>query len=159
MHSLLCPLLSFLLLAQLASALRFDLPAVSGHSAKNERCIRNFVLKDQLVVVTAIVDGVKGDGQMVNMHVCFLYTPLGILVVLGQSLRNRIGLGLMLMGANGLNRSKMPWVTTTAVRRMSRVKLARRSPLRQISPLTCALRTSLFRTVRSPPLVSQHKQC
>lgn len=29
------------------------------------------MLKDQLVVVTAIVDGNRGDGQMVNMHVCF----------------------------------------------------------------------------------------
>lgn len=155
MHSLLHPLLSFLLLAQLTSALRFDLPAVSGHSAKNERCIRNFVLKDQLVVVTAIVDGVKGDGQMVNMHVCFL-SIWGF--VLGQSLRNGIGLGLVLTGANGLNRSKMPWVTITAVRRMSRVKLVRRLPLQRISPLTCALRTNLFRTVRSPPPFSQHKQ-
>lgn len=50
-------------------ALRFELPAHSGHSAKNERCIRNFVTKDTLVVVTAIVSGSRGDGQMVNMHV------------------------------------------------------------------------------------------
>lgn len=71
LETLLRPLLSLLLLSQLSLALRFDLPAVSGHSSKNERCIRNFVLKDQLVVVTAIVDGNRGDGQMVNMHVCF----------------------------------------------------------------------------------------
>lgn len=77
LKSLLRPLLSLLILAQLTSALRFDLPAVSGHSSKNERCIRNFVLKDQLVVVTAIVDGNKGDGQMVNMHVCFSRTFSG----------------------------------------------------------------------------------
>jgi hypothetical protein len=57
----------FLLLVQLSSALKFDLHANSGH---NERCIRNFVFKDQLVVVTAIVSGQKGDGQVVNMHVC-----------------------------------------------------------------------------------------
>ncbi|KAL6252387.1 vesicle coat component [Rhinocladiella similis] len=50
-------------------ALRFELPAHSGHSAKNERCIRNFVTKDTLVVVTAIVSGSRGDGQMVNMHI------------------------------------------------------------------------------------------
>lgn len=64
------PLLALVFVAQLASALRFDLQAASGHSSKNERCIRNFVLQDQLVVVTAIVDGNKGDGQVVNMHVC-----------------------------------------------------------------------------------------
>ncbi|KAJ5777881.1 Endoplasmic reticulum vesicle protein 25 [Penicillium odoratum] len=57
----------FLLVVQLASALKFDLPATSG-SGKNERCIRNFISKDQLVVVTAIVSGSKGDGQRVNMH-------------------------------------------------------------------------------------------
>ncbi|GIK03061.1 vesicle coat component [Aspergillus viridinutans] len=56
----------FLLLVQLSSALKFDLHASSGH---NERCIRNFVFKDQLVVVTAIVSGQKGDGQVVNMHI------------------------------------------------------------------------------------------
>ncbi|CEO60007.1 Putative Protein ERV25 [Penicillium brasilianum] len=56
----------FLLVVQLACALKFDLPANSG---KNERCIRNFVSKDQLVVVTAIVSGQKGDGQKVNMHI------------------------------------------------------------------------------------------
>ncbi|KAE8348906.1 WD40 repeat-like protein [Aspergillus coremiiformis] len=58
--------LLFLCLVQFSAALRFDLSAVSG---KNERCIRNFVFKDQLVVVTAIVGGQKGDGQKVNMHI------------------------------------------------------------------------------------------
>ena len=58
--------LTLLLLVQLSSALKFDLFA---SSSKNERCIRNFVMKDQLVVVTAIVDGQKGDGMVVNMHV------------------------------------------------------------------------------------------
>ena len=57
--------LLFLLFVQLSAALKFDIVA-----GKGERCIRNFVLKDQLVVVTAIVDGQRGDGQMVNMHVC-----------------------------------------------------------------------------------------
>ena len=62
--------LTLLLLSiNLVSALKFDLVASSG---KNERCIRNFVAKDQLVVVTAIVSGQKGDGQVVNMHVCIL---------------------------------------------------------------------------------------
>lgn len=61
----------FLLVAQLASALKFDLAATSGGT---ERCIRNFVSKDQLVVVTAIVSGQKGDGQKVNMHVCTTFS-------------------------------------------------------------------------------------
>ena len=50
-------------------ALKFDLQAHPGHSPKHERCIRNFVAKDTLVVVTATVSGQKGDGQTVNMHV------------------------------------------------------------------------------------------
>lgn len=58
-----------LVLVQLSSALRFDLPAASGHGGKNERCIRNFVSNSQLVVVTANVEGERGGGQVVNMHV------------------------------------------------------------------------------------------
>lgn len=56
----------FLLVVQIASALKFDLHSTSSGT---ERCIRNFVAKDQLVVVTAIVGGTKGDGQRVDMHV------------------------------------------------------------------------------------------
>ena len=60
----------FLILPIISSALKFDLHAVHAHeAAKHERCIRNFVAKDQLVVVTAILDGYRGDGQAVNMHV------------------------------------------------------------------------------------------
>ncbi|PGH09112.1 endoplasmic reticulum vesicle protein 25 [Blastomyces parvus] len=64
---LLRPLMLLLLLCitQLSTALKFDLPANSNQ----EKCIRNFVNKDQLVVVTAIVGGHKGDGQVVNMHI------------------------------------------------------------------------------------------
>jgi hypothetical protein len=63
--------LSLLLLVSLASALKFDIVAHPGHeSKKHERCIRNFVAKDQLVVVTAIIDGNKDDGQELNIHVC-----------------------------------------------------------------------------------------
>jgi hypothetical protein len=62
--------LLFLVLLPLASALKFDMAAHHGHeSASKERCIRNFVAKDQLVVVTANVDGFRGDGQQLNMHV------------------------------------------------------------------------------------------
>ncbi|KAJ4339337.1 vesicle coat component [Didymella glomerata] len=57
-------------IAPLAAALKFDLHPVSPHdAAKYERCIRNFVAKDQLVVVTAILDGYRGDGQKVDMHI------------------------------------------------------------------------------------------
>lgn len=62
-------LLFFSVLFPLSWALKFDLHAHTGHSSKYERCIRNFVAKDTLVVVTATVGGQKGDGQMVNMHV------------------------------------------------------------------------------------------
>ena len=54
----------------LASALKFDVQAHPGHeSASKERCVRNFVTKDQLVVVTATVSGSRGDGQTLNIHV------------------------------------------------------------------------------------------
>ncbi|KAL9582490.1 MAG: hypothetical protein Q9212_003262 [Teloschistes hypoglaucus] len=52
-----------------SSALKFDIQAHTGHGNKYERCIRNFVAKDTLVLVTAIVSGQKGDGQMVSMHI------------------------------------------------------------------------------------------
>ncbi|KAK5164802.1 vesicle coat component [Saxophila tyrrhenica] len=58
------------LLLPLTTALKFDMQAHPGHeSASKERCIRNFVAKDQLVVVTATVSGNRGDGQTLNMHI------------------------------------------------------------------------------------------
>lgn len=64
--------LAFLL--PLVSALKFDLQAHPGHeSASKERCIRNFVAKNQLVVVTTTVSGNRGDGMIVNMHVSILF--------------------------------------------------------------------------------------
>ncbi|CAN8106285.1 unnamed protein product [Discula destructiva] len=63
----LCSLALFLTCAQ---ALKFDLLATShNHDAKKERCIRNFIAKDTLVVVTAIVSGTRDDGMRVNMHI------------------------------------------------------------------------------------------
>ncbi|KAI5859750.1 emp24/gp25L/p24 family/GOLD-domain-containing protein [Durotheca rogersii] len=50
-------------------ALKFDLQARSQSDKKTERCVRNFVAKDTLVVVTATVSGSKGDGMVVNMHI------------------------------------------------------------------------------------------
>ncbi|KAJ9624820.1 vesicle coat component [Taxawa tesnikishii (nom. ined.)] len=67
--SWLIQLLLFALLP-LTLALKFDIQAHPGaESAKHERCIRNFVAKDQLVVVTVTVSGARGDGQMLNMHI------------------------------------------------------------------------------------------
>ncbi|KAM0804894.1 putative endosomal cargo receptor [Usnea florida] len=63
-QSLLYALISLALLP-FSWALKFDLAAHTGR----ERCIRNFVARDTLVLVTAIVDGQKGDGQQVNMHI------------------------------------------------------------------------------------------
>lgn len=59
-----------LLAIPLTSALKFEIHAVQAHdAARYERCVRNFVAKEQLVVVTAIVSGNRGDGQTLNMHV------------------------------------------------------------------------------------------
>ncbi|KAL2157385.1 hypothetical protein VTH06DRAFT_6203 [Thermothelomyces fergusii] len=58
-----------LLLAVGSEALKFDIQAGSGSDKHSRRCIRNFVSKDTLVVVTAIVDGHKGDGMQLNMHI------------------------------------------------------------------------------------------
>lgn len=62
----LCGLLFFIAVAE---SLKFDLQAYHHHEKKSERCIRNFVSKDTLVVVTATIGGSKGDGMTVNMHV------------------------------------------------------------------------------------------
>ena len=70
--SLLSKVVLFFIVLPLSLALKFDLAAHTGHNSKYERCIRNFVSKDTLVLVTAIIDGQKGDGQMVNMHVSLL---------------------------------------------------------------------------------------
>jgi hypothetical protein len=57
-------LCSAVLLISTVNALKFELAADS-----RQRCIRNFVARDTLVVVTATVGGHKGDGQMVNMSI------------------------------------------------------------------------------------------
>lgn len=63
---LLCSVLFFITAVQ---ALKFDIEAYSRGDSKGRRCIRNFVAKDTLVVVTATVDGTKGDGMILDMHV------------------------------------------------------------------------------------------
>lgn len=65
--------LLLLALLPLSFALKFDIQAHPGaESASKERCIRNFVAKDQLVVVTATISGHRGDGQVLNLHVSAL---------------------------------------------------------------------------------------
>ena len=74
----------------LVSALKFDIQAhPGGESAKQERCVRNFVAKDQLVVVTATVSGQKGDGQTLNMHVSLTNYKRAICVALQSNTMNR----------------------------------------------------------------------
>lgn len=68
-QSLLYSLYSLLLLLACAEALKFDVQAYSRGDRKGERCIRNFVARDTLVVVTATIDGTKGDGMNLDMHV------------------------------------------------------------------------------------------
>ncbi|KAF8243177.1 hypothetical protein K440DRAFT_614054 [Wilcoxina mikolae CBS 423.85] len=57
-----------LLFLSLASALKFDIAALPKNSHK-PRCIRNYVSKDTLVVVTVTASGQKGDGQTLNIHI------------------------------------------------------------------------------------------
>ncbi|KAG7106706.1 Endoplasmic reticulum vesicle protein 25 like [Verticillium longisporum] len=68
-RSLLHYVCSLLLLAVSAQALKFDLHATAPGASNRERCIRNFVAKETLVVVTATVGGYKGDGMTVNMRI------------------------------------------------------------------------------------------
>lgn len=71
MSSTMLPSLTVLLLCIFVSvsyALKFDLVAEPS-GRQQERCIRNFVNKDTLVVVTATIGGNRGDGQRVDMHV------------------------------------------------------------------------------------------
>ncbi|KAI0134167.1 emp24/gp25L/p24 family/GOLD-domain-containing protein [Xylariales sp. AK1849] len=59
-------LCSVLFLVSSISALKFDLQA---SRSSTERCIRNFVAKDTLVVVTSTIGGSKGDGMIVNIKI------------------------------------------------------------------------------------------
>jgi hypothetical protein len=52
-----------------SQALKFEIQAHHSHDHKPWRCIRNWIVKDVLVVVTATANGYKGDGMAVNMHV------------------------------------------------------------------------------------------
>ncbi|PNY29869.1 ERV25 protein [Tolypocladium capitatum] len=61
-------LCGLLLLACAADALKFELPA-HPESHNQKKCIQNFVGHGTLVVVTATVDGSKGDGMTVNIYI------------------------------------------------------------------------------------------
>jgi hypothetical protein len=62
------PLQALLFLPLLTEALRLELYA-QPQAYVTQRCIRNFVSADTLVVVTATLSGSKGDGQRVNIDV------------------------------------------------------------------------------------------
>lgn len=65
-----CVTLAWILaLASLTHALKFDIAAHTGSHSKYERCVRNFVGRETLVVVTATVSGDHNDGQSVSMRV------------------------------------------------------------------------------------------
>jgi len=76
--SLLRSLCSLLFVLACAEALKFDIEAKSANDNSRVRCIRNFVAKDTLVVVTATVDGYKGDGMKVDMHVSSMELQLDL---------------------------------------------------------------------------------
>lgn len=59
---------ALLALVAAADALKFDLIAKQKNTVV-PRCIRNYVGKDTLVVVTTTVSGSKSDGQRVDIHV------------------------------------------------------------------------------------------
>ena len=68
-RQLLVAIVFWFTIVPLTWSLKFDLQAHTGSPGKYPRCIRNFVSRETLVVVTATVSGSKGDGQMVNMLV------------------------------------------------------------------------------------------
>ncbi|KAI9644207.1 vesicle coat component [Ciborinia camelliae] len=67
--SFLQTLCGFFLILAVAEALKFDIDAHPRGDMHSERCIRNFVTKDTLVVVTATVDGSLSDGMQIDMHI------------------------------------------------------------------------------------------
>ncbi|KAH8811866.1 emp24/gp25L/p24 family/GOLD-domain-containing protein [Xylogone sp. PMI_703] len=67
--SLVFSICSLLLLLVCIDALKFDSEAFHKGDVKSKRCIRNFVGRDTLVVVTATVGGRKGDGMILDMQI------------------------------------------------------------------------------------------
>lgn len=124
---------SVLLFVSLAQALKFDLQAHAGHEQKPWRCIQNFVGKDTLVVVTAIISGQRGDGMTVNMHVgCQSHTRAHIPVQ--EELRDL----MMVLTGRFLRRSRTQSVTTTESQRTSLANSEPSSPRTPMPPSKCA---------------------
>ena len=141
-RSLLSTVLLSLLLLPFSLALKFDLAAHTGHNSKYERCIRNFVGKDTLVLVTAIVDGQKGDGQMVNMHV---------------SLPKATRPGATFANIVYWARSRMQWAMNMEDRKMLLGRLGWHSHPTPTPHSTSALRTSSLQEVCTSPSL-EHTQ-
>ncbi|PBP21940.1 ERV25 protein [Diplocarpon rosae] len=68
-QSILHALCSVLFFLSCVHALKFEIEAFPQGNPRAKRCIRNFVAKDTLVVVTSTVDGQKDDGMVLNMHI------------------------------------------------------------------------------------------
>ncbi|KAF8458167.1 emp24/gp25L/p24 family/GOLD-domain-containing protein [Terfezia claveryi] len=82
-------LLLLSILACLSAALKFEIQAQP--SGVRPRCIRNFVAKDTLVVVTATVSGTKGDGQRVNILEGHWWTIRNRELTAGLQIRDGLG--------------------------------------------------------------------
>ena len=82
---------AFLAFAAAADALRFDLIAKQKNTVV-PRCIRNYVGRDTLVVVTTTVSGKKNDGQRVDIHVRFIL--LAVLAGSADGVRRRLRIRL-----------------------------------------------------------------
>lgn len=60
-----------------SNALKFAVPArPAGSGQAFERCIRNFVHKDAMVVVNVKTNGQRGDGQVLNLRVGFSFIAI-----------------------------------------------------------------------------------
>lgn len=141
-------LCGLLLLASAASALKFELAAHAGaESQKKERCIRNFVPRDTLVVVTVKSDGFKGDGMMVNVHVRWSPPSPGPFPPRHECRRE----GRRADGpdARRRGRSATRWATSTRGRGTWWASRAPSSRRTTTLTLTCASRTR-SRAVRCP---------
>lgn len=67
-NSLSTIIIGFLTFFQIATALRFELPATQGHD-ETPQCVREFVTDGQLVVVSVQTNGRIGDGQVLSMKI------------------------------------------------------------------------------------------
>jgi hypothetical protein len=123
-----------LLFLSLASALKFDIVAQPKNS-NEPRCIRNYVSKDTLVVVTVTASGQKGDGQTLNIHV-LPHPPL-------------FSLFLFRTNCGGIYRLKTPSATSTESPKTSLARRGWHSLRTPTRHSMCVLRTRLPRVPTS----------